>query len=225
VRKSINFKVSRRRVLKDIESMKEEVRILILEDVPADAELMERELHKGGIEFSAKRVETKETFLKELKDFVPDLILADLTLPTFNGIGALAIVQERYPDIPFIFVSGTIGEELAIETLKRGAADYVLKDRLSRLVPAVNQALSKAEVRVNLKRAEEEREKLIHELQEALAKVKTLSGMLPICASCKNIRDDKGYWNQIESYIRDHSEAEFSHSICPDCKKKLYGDV
>jgi DNA-binding NtrC family response regulator len=225
VRKSINFKVSRRRVLKDIESMKEEVRILILEDVPADAELMERELHKGGIEFSAKRVETKETFLKELKDFVPDLILADLTLPTFNGIAALAIVQERYPDIPFIFVSGTIGEELAIETLKRGAADYVLKDRLSRLVPAVNRALREGEERVILKRTEEEREKLIHELQEALAKVKTLSGMLPICASCKNIRDDKGYWNQIESYIRDHSEAEFSHSICPDCKKKLYGDV
>jgi DNA-binding NtrC family response regulator len=205
--------------------MKKEVRILILEDVPADAELMERELHKGGIEFSAKRVETKETFLKELKDFAPDLILADLTLPTFNGIAALAIVQEKYPDIPFIFVSGTIGEELAIETLKRGAADYVLKDRLSRLVPAVNQALSKAEVRVKLKQAEEEREKLIHKLQEALAKVKTLSGMLPICASCKKIRDDKGYWNQIESYIRDHSEAEFSHSICPDCKKKLYGDV
>ena len=205
--------------------MKKEVRILILEDVPADAELMERELHKGGVEFSAKRVETKETFLKELKDFVPDLILADLTLPTFNGIAALAIVQERYPDIPFIFVSGTIGEELAIETLKRGAADYVLKDRLSCLVPAVNQALSKAEERVNLKRGEEEREKLIHELQEALAKVKTLSGMLPICASCKKIRDDKGYWNQMEAYIRDHSEAEFSHSICPDCKKKLYGDV
>ena len=205
--------------------MKKEVRILILEDLPADAELMERELHKGGIEFSAKRVETKETFLKELKDFGPDLILADLTLPTFNGIAALAIVQERYPDIPFIFVSGTIGEELAIETLKRGAADYVLKDRLSRLVPAVNRALREAEERANLKRAEEEREKLIHELQEALAKVRTLSGMLPICASCKKIRDDKGYWNQIESYIRDHSEAEFSHSICPDCKKKLYGDV
>jgi len=205
--------------------MKKEVRILILEDVPADAELMEHELHKGGIEFSAKRVETKETFLKELKDFAPDLILADLTLPTFSGIAALAIVQEGYPDIPFIFVSGTIGEELAIETLKRGAADYVLKDRLSRLVPAVNRALREAEERANLKRAEEEREKLIHELQEALAKVRTLSGMLPICASCKKIRDDKGYWNQMEAYIRDHSEAEFSHSICPDCKKKLYGDV
>ena len=67
-----------------------------------------------------------------------------------------------------------------------------------------------------------EREKLIRELQEALASVKQLSGMLPICASCKKIRDDKGYWNQVEVYIRDHSEAEFSHGICPECKEKLY---
>jgi PAS domain S-box-containing protein len=72
--------------------------------------------------------------------------------------------------------------------------------------------------------AEEEREKLIHEIQDALAQIKKLSGLLPICASCKKIRDDKGYWNQIESYIRDHSEAEFSHGICPDCMKKLYPD-
>jgi PAS domain S-box-containing protein len=67
-----------------------------------------------------------------------------------------------------------------------------------------------------------ERERLIQELQQALAKVKTLSRMLPICASCKKIRDDKGYWNQIEAYIQDHSEAEFTHGICPDCMKKLY---
>ena len=73
------------------------------------------------------------------------------------------------------------------------------------------------------KRLEEEREKFIAQLQEALAKVKTLSGFLPICASCKKIRDDRGYWMQIEAYIRDHSEAEFSHGICPECKEKLYG--
>ena len=72
------------------------------------------------------------------------------------------------------------------------------------------------------RRAEEERERLIKRLQETLAEVKTLSGMLPICANCKKIRDDKGYWNQIEAYIGDHSEAEFSHGICPDCAKKLY---
>ena len=74
------------------------------------------------------------------------------------------------------------------------------------------------------KRAEGEREKLIHELQDALGKIKTLSGLLPICASCKKIRDDEGYWNQIETYIGDHSETEFTHTICPECMKKLYPD-
>jgi hypothetical protein len=73
-------------------------------------------------------------------------------------------------------------------------------------------------------RAEEEREKLIHELQDALANVKTLRGLLPICSYCKKIRDDKGYWNRLESYIRDHSGAEFTHGICPECLKKLYSD-
>ncbi len=74
-------------------------------------------------------------------------------------------------------------------------------------------------------RAEKERKKTIFNLQEALADVKTLSGLLPICASCKKIRDDTGYWNQIESYIRDHSEVDFSHSICPQCVKELYPNL
>jgi PAS domain S-box-containing protein len=77
----------------------------------------------------------------------------------------------------------------------------------------------------NRKNMEAEREKLINELQKALGDVKRLSGFLPICSSCKKIRDDEGYWNQIEAYIRDHSEAEFSHSICPDCAKKLYPEL
>ena len=74
------------------------------------------------------------------------------------------------------------------------------------------------------KKVEEEREQLVNQLQDTLAHLKVLRGMLPICAACKKIRDDKGYWNQIESYIREHSEAEFSHGICPDCAKKLYPD-
>lgn len=77
--------------------------------------------------------------------------------------------------------------------------------------------------KINL--ADKEKSKVISELHEALAKVKTLSGFLPICSSCKKIRDDNGYWNQIETYIREHSEAEFSHSICPKCAKKLYPDI
>ncbi len=75
------------------------------------------------------------------------------------------------------------------------------------------------------KQAEREREKLIAELQKALSRVKLLSGLVPICAHCKKIRDDSGYWHQLERYISDHSEAEFSHGICPDCMKKLYPDL
>ena len=75
------------------------------------------------------------------------------------------------------------------------------------------------------KQVEKERENLINKLQDAIAKIKTLRGLLPICSSCKKIRDDKGYWNQIESYIRDHSEAEFTHGICPKCAKKLYPEL
>lgn len=96
----------------------------------------------------------------------------------------------------------------------------VIKDGTGKIIAT----LSSGEDITERKRAEEEREKIIRELKEALTKVKTLSGMLPICASCKKIRDDKGYWTQIEAYIRDHSEAEFSHGICPECMKRLYPD-
>lgn len=75
------------------------------------------------------------------------------------------------------------------------------------------------------KRAEAEKEQVIEKLKGALAKVNQLSGLLPICSSCKKIRDDKGYWNQIEAYIRDHSEAEFTHSLCPECSRKLYPEL
>jgi len=134
--------------------MSKELHILILEDVATDAELIGRELRKGGITFSSKRVETRETFLKELKDFAPDLILADYSLPMFDGLSALKIVQEQCPDVPFILVSGAIGEELAAEILKSGATDYVLKSRLSRLVPAVKRALQDVEELAERKRAE-----------------------------------------------------------------------
>lgn len=94
-------------------------------------------------------------------------------------------------------------------------ANTVLKELNEKLVNEIAER----------KKAEREKEGLIRQLQQALAEVKKLSGLLPICASCKRIRDDKGYWQQIESYIRDHSEANFSHGICPECAKKLYPDI
>jgi len=97
-------------------------------------------------------------------------------------------------------------------------------DMAARLKGSYTSMASLQQEIMERKRIEEEREKLIKDLQEALARVKLLSGMLPVCSSCKKIRDDKGYWTQIEAYVRDHSEAEFSHGICPDCMKKLYPD-
>jgi DNA-binding NtrC family response regulator len=146
--------------------MEEELRILILEDVLTDAELMENELRKGGINFVSKLVKKREDFLRELKDFAPHIILSDYNVPSFSGPLAMEIVKEQYPDIPFIFVSGAIGEELAIETLKKGATDYVLKDRLPRLVPAVSRALREIEERTARQNAEEQLKKRFKELEE-----------------------------------------------------------
>jgi CheY-like chemotaxis protein len=117
------------------------LRILHLEDDPKDAELIQAMLETEGIICHVTRVETQVDFLVLLEQGGFDLILADHTLPSFDGLSALKITQEKCPDIPFIFVSGTLGEEVAIEALKIGATDYVLKERLSRIAPSVHRAL------------------------------------------------------------------------------------
>lgn len=129
--------------------MEEDLKILILEDVPFDAELINRELKRSGMNFSSIRVE-EEDYLNELKSFKPDVILADHSLSHFDGISALKIAKDKSPDVPFIFVSGKMGEDFAIEALKCGATDYVLKGSLSKIVHAVNRALE--EVKEHSKR-------------------------------------------------------------------------
>ncbi len=134
--------------------MNNKLRILILEDVPSDAELIEDELREDALDFISQRVATRASFIKGLVEFAPDLILADYSLPGFDGQSALKIVLNKSPDVPFIFVSGALGEELAIELLKEGATDYVVKNRLSRLVPSVKRALQEIEQRSERKKAE-----------------------------------------------------------------------
>ncbi|MDI6644044.1 MAG: PAS domain S-box protein [Methanobacteriaceae archaeon] len=121
------------------------IKILILEDVLLDAELSKRELKNEGINFHSIIVEDREDYIRELKNFKPDLILADHSLPQFDGLSALKIKKDVSPDTPFIFVSGKIGEEFAVEMLKEGATDYVLKNNLIKLGPAVKRALKEAQ--------------------------------------------------------------------------------
>ena len=135
--------------------MTENVRILHVEDSDRDAELVREALRVEGLECEILRVETRERYLEALESRPFDLIVCDYTLPSFEGDEALAIAKTKFPHIPFLFFSGTIGEEKAVETLKSGAAEYVLKHNLARLPSAARRALSEARERAERRRAEE----------------------------------------------------------------------
>ncbi|MBP1762624.1 MAG: histidine kinase with domain, partial [Firmicutes bacterium] len=145
------------KVLSDKQEMTESIRILILEDNPTDAELAQFELQEAGFSFTAKVVTNRIDYIRELKEFPPDLILSDYDLPLYNGALALTDAGKINPNTPFILVTGAVGEDRAIEILTQGAKDYVLKARLQqRLAPAVRRAIAEAEEMKARKRAEEE---------------------------------------------------------------------
>ncbi len=157
--------------------MKGKLKILILEDVAFDAELIEYELRREGVGFLSKRVETEENYIKELEELEPDLILADHSLPKFDGLSALKIANDKCPYIPFLFVSGKIGEEFAVNALKEGATDYIFKNNLSKLVPAIQRALKESNEQAERENAERalreahfELEKQVLERTEALSR-------------------------------------------------------
>jgi PAS domain S-box-containing protein len=126
-----------------------------LEDVPMDAELVEYELERARIPFAARRVDTRESFLREIDEFEPDLILSDYTRPRFDGMAALALARERAPSVPFLIVTGSVNEETAVGCMKAGATDYLLKSNLARIGPAIEEALARVRARNEKARAEE----------------------------------------------------------------------
>jgi PAS domain S-box-containing protein len=321
--------------------------VLIVEDSENDAELLLEELRQKGYTPIYERVQTGATMSLALERHEWDVVISDYVMPKFSGPNALKLLREKKLDIPFIVVSGTFGEEAAVDMMKAGANDYITKVNLSRLAPAIEREMDAAKSRAartraeadkqylaaivessddaiygkNLdsiivswnpaaeriygyraeeivgrsiailfptkhrdellaimarirrgdavgfyetervrkdgkvipvsetispikdgdektigasviahditrqKQAEEERLELIKKLSDALSHVKLLTGLLPICASCKRIRDDQGYWQQVETYIRMHSEATFTHSICPECLDRYKDDL
>lgn len=324
--------------------VKQALRALLVEDSEIDAALLVRHLEQS-YQLQSRRVQDAAAMQEALRQETWDVVLCDYRMPGFGVAPALEIVREQELDLAFIVVSGMIGEELAVEAMKAGAHDYIMKDKLAGLAPAIEREVRQAQARrertrtlrktawlaaivdslgeavigtdqagiitswnasaerlygyaaeeaigkaielvvppelheetrqklegvrqggqlsefettVRLRRdgtpvdvssaisavknengqvigaailavditerkqAEEERKKMIQELNETLAQVRSLRGLLPICASCKKIRDEKGHWQALETYISGHSEAEFSHSICPSCARSLY---
>jgi PAS domain S-box-containing protein len=325
--------------------MRANLRAVIIDDNPDDRTLVVRALRREFPQLKAQEVTNRQSF-EQVLEMVPfDLVITDFHLRWTDGLAILHEVKLRWPECSVVMFTGTGSEEIAVEAMKSGLDDYVLKSpkhyarlpavaklalKMSRqrhqlrqaearhlhlftMVPIglycatregqlldVNPALVQmlrypdqatllsknlgqlffdpaeyAEWRTRMqhdglirgremrlrtlqgevcwtiisgraiaephsrrilyegsleetnerKRAEDERERLIIELQEALATVKTLSGLLPICAACKRIRDEQGLWNQIETFIQHHSEAEFTHSYCPECMQRLYPEL
>jgi CheY-like chemotaxis protein len=193
-------------------------RILVVEDDVNVAAVMEARLESFGYsvceiaQSGTKAIETSELHR-------PDLILMDILLEgDMNGIEAAEKISTT-SDVPIIFVTCLNDPSVLDRAIKTNPSGYLVK-------PYDNAELrSCVEIALVKHRAAKEREKLIAELENALLQVKRLSGLLPICASCKKIRDEQGDWEQIEEYIATHSEADFSHSICPQCARRLYPEI
>ena len=125
--------------------MEKILKILFVEDSPVDNDLINLELRRSKLVYTSEMVETREAFENALENFKPDIILSDYSLPSFDGLSAFHIKQKKYPDIPFIIVSGSIGEENAVELIKNGVVDYALKDKLFTLCHKISRALEDAE--------------------------------------------------------------------------------
>jgi PAS domain S-box-containing protein len=325
--------------------MKVPLSVILIDDNPDDRALVMRELRREFPNIQIDQISDAKGFERVLASAPPDLVITDYQLLWADGLAVLRKIKSLWPDCPVVMFTGTGSEEVAVEAMKAGLDDYVLKSpkHYARLPSAAKLAVKMSRQRHELKdaesryttlfstvpvglyrttsdgqildanpallemlgypdqaamlahnaselyanpedyqkwrqrmerdglvqnyetqllcrngkfcwvqdsakavydprtrqtyyegslediterkAAEDEREKLIQELQEALAKVKTLHGLLPICSACKKIRDDKGYWNQIEVYIQSHSDAEFTHSFCPECMRRLYPEI
>jgi DNA-binding NtrC family response regulator len=192
--------------------MSQLIKILYLEDDPGDAARVEKKLSESGMVFSLQRADTREDFLSGLQP-APDVILSDHGLPSFDGLTAFGLAQEKCPDVPFIFVTNALTREMEIEKLVGGVADYVRKSELDYLSVAMRHAMREAK-----------------ELQWRRQRVKEFikssstneTSLVPICSSCKKIRNKKNEWQSLESFFLEYYNIRFTHGICSDCVPKYF---
>ncbi|MCP4663519.1 MAG: response regulator [bacterium] len=182
----------------------QEIRVLIVDDDEIDRQGVTRYVEKTGLPYALRTAGSKAEALELLRDADSyDVVLLDYELGDGTGLELLSSVGTT----PAVIITGNGSEQIAAEAMRRGAYDYLVKDPdryyLELLPLTIENVLKRRRSEV--------------ELREAHAKIKDLHGILPICWNCKKIRDDQGYWDEVENYIREHSEASFSHSLCPVC--------
>ena len=196
----------------------EPTKILVVEDDPNVSAVLEARLETYGYKVIAT-ADTGKKAIQASAAHKPDLVLMDILLKgRMNGIEAAEQINQQQ-NVPIVYLTCLNSDEIMDRAIQTNPYGYIVKPYdYGELRSCVAVALSKHQ-------SAKERERLINELRKALQEVKKLSGLLPICAACKKIRDEEGGWHPIEDYIASHSEADFSHGVCPTCAQKLYPEL
>lgn len=197
------------------ESVNERV-VLVVDDIPTNLSALFKKLNQAG--FKVLMADSGTFALSQAAIIQPDIILLDVMMPDLDGFTVCRRLKDDAAtrDIPIIFMTALNDIESRLRGFAVGGVDYVTKPlRYPEVLARLNTHLTN---RILQKTLQEK----VEQLETVLAQVKTLQGLLPICAHCKKIRDDKGYWQQLESYLEEHSDVEFSHGLCPDCLKEHY---
>ncbi len=207
--------------------MRREGRILVTDDDPGVLLLSTTLLVGEGYE--VYEATTGNECLDAVRTHHPDLVLLDVVLPDVTGVEVCRRIKAE-PGLEGTFIMLMSGDRVSSECqadgLDVGADGYMIKDITNReFLARISSVVRIKQAEDALRKKEEEQRKLISKLQEALTEIKTLKGLIPICASCKKIRDDKGYWNQLEVYISEHTDAVFSHGFCPECAEEWRAEI
>jgi DNA-binding NtrC family response regulator len=193
------------------------VKVLLIEDSAAQQMFLQKSIKLSTAHrFEIKCASSLGQGLETANGEAFDVVLLDLNLPDSMGKDTLLRFQDKHPSLPVVILTSTESDTLGQSLVHAGAQDYLIKTDIG------TRALARALVHaIERKQLAVEREKLLQELQTALAQIKTLGGLVPICSYCKKIRDDSGYWSSVEMYLSQNSDATFSHGVCPEC----YSDV
>jgi PleD family two-component response regulator len=192
--------------------------ILIVDDTPANLQLLSNMLSAEG--YKVRMAPSGKLALMSAQAAPPDLILLDIKMPGLNGYQVCEQFKAdpRTRDVPVIFLSALDQTEDKIKAFTVGGVDYITKPF------QLEEVMARVETHLWLRMLQTQLSRRVQELEQAMAQIKTLRGLLPICANCKKIRDDRGYWQEVDLYIHQHTEVDFSHGICPDCLRELYPD-
>ena len=193
--------------------------VLIVDDLPKNLQVLALLLDKAGYRVSMALGGAQA--LAMIAQDPPELVLLDVMMPDMDGLEVCRKLKAdpTTADVPVIFLTARAELQDLEEGFRIGAVDYVTKPFRG------GELLARVGAHVGLRQSLERERDLRRSLETALAQVRSLSGLLPICSCCKKIRDDRGYWNKIEAYIEEHSDAGFTHGICPECARNLYPEM